>query len=82
MAAIVSAIHDLSLREGRSIPMRPDHGHRILDDRRRTSNPGYPLPGRMRGLAALRGLEHGIAHARAIAAAPSHCDVPAAIMKG
>lgn len=65
MAAIVSAIHDLSLRENRSIPMRPDHGHRILDDMSRAGNPGYPLLGRMRGLAELRGLERGIAHARA-----------------
>ena len=62
MASVVTAIHRLSTRERRSIPMRPDHGHRILDDMRRTSNPGYPLLGRMRGLAELRGLERGIAH--------------------
>ncbi|WP_242008047.1 mannonate dehydratase [Sphingomonas ginsenosidivorax] len=67
MASVVAAIHDLSLREARSIPMRPDHGHRILDDMHRAGNPGYALLGRMRGLAELRGLERGIAHARAAA---------------
>jgi mannonate dehydratase len=37
--------------------MRPDHGQEILDDIGRGSQPGYPLIGRMKGLAELRGVE-------------------------
>ena len=60
MFQIVKSVLEIEKERGVSIPMRPDHGHRMLDDRIKEANPGYTLIGRMKGLAELRGLEMGI----------------------
>lgn len=66
MVALISALLAAQSSRNDQIPFRPDHGHALLSDDERGTHPGYPLIGRLRGLAELRGVIKAVSHTQSV----------------
>ena len=60
LVEVINTLHKIMRKTNRQIPVRPDHGHVMLDDFNRKSNPGYPLIGRTKALAEISAMEKAV----------------------